>query len=93
MSYFVNVGLPVIALMALGFGVPYLWALLLPEGIPGLAINAILSALILSLVVFAYFITFYAGQNVPLVASLLERPSEFWGAFWPYYLRWAARPH
>jgi len=87
MTLFVNVALPVIALLLLGFGLPYLWALVLPEGIPGLVANFVLSALIISLVVFSYFITLYAGQNVPLVADLLERP----GAFGPYYLRWAGK--
>jgi len=91
MNLFANVALPIIILMALGFGLPYLWALILPEGIPGLVANFVLSALILSLVVFAYFIAFYAGQNVPLVADLLQSPSAIWGAFTPYYLRWAGK--
>lgn len=87
MSTFINIGVPVIALMILGFGLPFLWALIVPEGIPGLGINLVLSTLVISLVVFGYFITYYAGQHVPLVQDLLQRP----GAIWPHYLRWAAK--
>ena len=87
MNALVNIGAPVFGLMVLGFCLPYIWALILPEGIPGLIVNFVLSAVIISLVVFGYFFTFYAGQHVPLVTDLLQRP----GAFWPYYLRWAGK--
>jgi len=87
MSYFLSVGVPVIALMILAFGVPYVWARIVPEGIPGLVINFALSAFVISLAVFAYFITFYADQYVPLVEDLIKYP----GAFGPYFLAWAGK--
>ncbi|MCP5037966.1 MAG: hypothetical protein GY945_10245, partial [Rhodobacteraceae bacterium] len=79
--------LPVLALMALALGLPYLWAFILPEGIPGLLANFVLSAVVIAFAVLTYFVAFYAGQNAIVVEGLLERPS----AFAPYALGWIAK--
>jgi len=87
MTFLTEVALPVLALMVLALGLPYLWAFILPEGIPGLVVNFVLSAGVIALAIIAYFITFYAGQNVPVVEDLLQRPA----AFAPYVLGWIAK--
>ena len=87
MTFFLTVALPVIGLMALAVGLPYIWALILPEGVPGLVANAVLSVVVIAVVVSAYFFTFYAGRNTPLVTDLLQRP----GAFVPYFAGWVAK--
>ncbi len=58
--------LPILTLAFLGWLVPKLWALALPEGGKALALNAVLSALTLGLVTAIYFIWAYLRAGVSL---------------------------
>ncbi len=87
MNYALDILLPLAALVALSIALPFLWALVLPEGIPGLIANFALSALVISIAVFAYFLTWYATRNSLFIDGLLARP----GAYWPFYLGWAGK--
>lgn len=87
MNFAVDIALPIAALFLLGIGMPFLWALVLPEGIPGLAANFVLSAVVISGLVFAYFITWHMGRNGEVAEALLTQPGAFWGLF----LGWAGK--
>ncbi|MEE9388256.1 MAG: hypothetical protein V3U96_06570 [Paracoccaceae bacterium] len=82
-----NTGGPILALLLLAIALPFLWALFLPEGVPGLFANFILSALVISALVFAYFINWHMGRNSEVTEALLAQP----GAFWALYSGWAAK--
>ena len=64
--------IPAIGLGLLGWLVPKLWSMVLPEGIPGLFAIAILSALTLAGLTAAYFIVSYWMAGVPL-ARLMDQ--------------------
>ncbi len=66
MSFLATVALPVAGLMALAIALPWLWALILPEGIAGLALNALLSVAVIALAVSGWAIIWYAGRGVSL---------------------------
>ncbi len=68
MSFLIDVALPILALMALALSLPYLWALVLPEGIPGLIANGVLSLLGIATGVVGYFMVFYGGLGLPASA-------------------------
>lgn len=82
-----STGGPILVLLLLAIALPFLWALVLPEGIPGLFANFALSALVISLAVFAYFLTWHTARNELLIEVLLEKP----GAYWPFFIDWAAK--
>ena len=87
MNFGIDIALPIAALVVLAVGLPFLWALVLPEGIPGLFANFFLSALVISLAVFAYFLTWHTARNELLIEGLLAQP----GAYWPFFLSWAGK--
>ena len=58
--------IPAILLGLLGWLVPKLWSMILPEGIPGLFVIAILSALTLTAVTGGYFLFAYWMEGVTL---------------------------
>ena len=58
--------LPAIALSILGWLVPKLWSMLLPEGFKALALNAALSALTLTALTGLYFMGVYWQAGVTL---------------------------
>jgi len=49
--------------------------------------NGVLSLVVILVAVFGYFITFYAGRNVPVVEGLMDQPK----ALVPYFVGWAAK--
>ncbi len=63
MNFVTEVALPVLALMALAGGVPYLWARVLPEGIAGLIANGLLSVAVIAGAVSAYLLIWYGGPG------------------------------
>lgn len=71
MIFLLQVALPVLALMGLGIGLPYLWARLLPEGIGGLIANALLSVAVIAVVVSAYMLIWYGGPGEVSVKALI----------------------
>ena len=87
MNFALEIALPIVALFILGIAMPFLWALFLPEGIPGLFANFVLSALVISGLVFGYFITWHLGRNAEVTEALLAQP----GAFWTLFLGWAGK--
>ena len=87
MNFTIDIALPIAALIFLAIALPFLWALVLPEGIPGLFANFALSALVISLAVFAYFLTWHTARNELLIDGLLAQP----GAYWPFFLGWAGK--
>ncbi|WP_386679598.1 hypothetical protein [Loktanella sp. R86503] len=50
---------PAIGLGLLGWLVPKLWSMVLPEGLPALAVNAVLSAMVLTALTGLFFVTQY----------------------------------
>ncbi|HFQ16097.1 MAG TPA: hypothetical protein ENK41_07035 [Rhodobacteraceae bacterium] len=69
MNFVTEIALPVLGLMTLAIGLPYLWALALPEGIPGLVANGLLSLAVIAGAVSAYVLIWYGGPgDVPLPA-------------------------
>ena len=64
--------IPAIALGLLGWLVPKLWSMVLPEGIPGLFAIAVLSALTLTVVTGGYFVVSYWMAGVS-PARLMEQ--------------------
>ena len=58
--------IPAIALGLLGWLVPKLWSMILPEGVPALAFNAILSGVTLILITAVYFMVSYWQAGVTL---------------------------
>ena len=58
--------IPAIALGLLGWLAPKLWSLLLPEGIPALFANAVLSAVTLTALTGLYFLLSYYQAGAPL---------------------------
>ncbi len=87
MNFAIELALPIAALILLSIALPFVWALVLPEGIPGLIANFALSALVISLAVFAYFLTWHTARNGLLIEGLLAKP----GAYWPFFLGWAGK--
>lgn len=87
MNFALDIALPIAGLVGLAIALPFLAALIVPEGLPGLAVNFALSALVLSVAVFAYFITWHVGRSDGLTPELLKNPS----AMLPYYLGWAGK--
>ena len=87
MNFAQDIALPIAALFILGIAMPFLWAIVLPEGIPGLLANFALSALVISGLVFAYFINWHMGRNSEVTEALLAQP----GAFWALFLDWAGK--
>ena len=87
MNFAIELALPIAALIVLSIALPFLWALVLPEGIPGLVANFVLSALVISLVVFGYFILWHAKRNGLVLADVQEQP----GAYWPFFINWAGK--
>ncbi len=71
MTFILQTALPVLALMALGIGLPYLWALVLPEGVGGLIVNALLSVVVIGVVVSAYLLIWYGGRGEVGLPALL----------------------
>ncbi len=63
MSFLFDIALPVVGLMALAVGLPYLWALILPEGVGGLVVNGCLSVVVIAGVVSAYLMIWYGGAG------------------------------
>ncbi len=61
MTFLLETALPVVVLMALAIGLPYFWALVLPEGILGLVANGVLSLVVIAAVVSAYLLVWYGG--------------------------------
>ncbi len=72
MTFLIETAFPVLSLMALALGLPYLWALVLPEGIGGLIANGLLSVVVIAGVVSAYLLNWYGG------AGEVSRPALFW---------------
>ncbi len=69
MNFYLDIALPVLGLMGLALGLPYLWARVLPEGIPGLIANGLLSVVVIAGAVSAYLLHWYGGPgDVPLPA-------------------------
>jgi hypothetical protein len=64
--------IPAIALGLLGWLVPKLWSMVLPEGLPALAVNAVLSALVLTTLTSIYFMVQYWAAGVTL-ARLIDQ--------------------
>ncbi len=87
MNFALEIALPIAALLLLGIALPFFWARVLPEGIPGLFINFVLSALVISALVSAYFIIWHIGRNPAVSDALLAQP----GAFWTLFLGWAGK--
>lgn len=71
MTFLLETALPVITLMALAIGLPYLWAMVLPEGIPGLIANGLLSVAVLAAVVSAYLLVWYGGAGQVSAGALV----------------------
>ena len=71
MTFVLTTALPVLTLMALAFGLPYLWARVLPEGIGGLIANALLSVGVIAVVVSAYLLVWYGGAGQVSVGALM----------------------
>jgi len=86
-NYALEIALPIVALVLLAIALPFFWALVLPEGVPGLVANFILSVLVISVAVFAYFIAWHTAQNAPVIDGLLAQP----GAYWRFFLGWAGK--
>ena len=70
MTFLLTTALPVLTLMALALGLPYLWACVLPEGIGGLIANALLSVAVIAAVVSAYLLVWYGGAGQVSVGAL-----------------------
>ncbi len=87
MNFALDIALPIVALFVLGIALPFFWARVLPEGIPGLFANFVLSAVVISGLVSAYFIIWHIGHNPAVSDALLAQPSAFWSLF----LGWAAK--
>ena len=87
MSFTLDIALPIAGLILLAAALPFLWALVLPEGIPGLIANFVLSAVVISALVFAYFMLWHIGHNRDVADALLAQP----GAFRGVYLGWAGK--
>lgn len=78
-----NLILPVICIVALGWVVPRLLALVMPEGVRPLIVLGVLAALILVLLSAGAFIVLYLMRGVPLAALFAD-------GLWPgarYFLR------
>ncbi len=58
--------LPALILAALGFVVPRLFALVLPEGVKPLMLNAFLSTVLLIILSALFFVALYLWQGAPL---------------------------
>ncbi len=63
MSFFLDIALPVLALMGLALGLPYLWALFVPEGIGGLVVSGLLSVAVIAAAVSVYLLIWYGGAR------------------------------
>jgi hypothetical protein len=64
--------IPAILLGLLGWLVPKLWSMVLPEGFPALAANAVLSAAVLTGITALYFMGVYWAAGVTL-ARLIDQ--------------------
>lgn len=64
--------LPTLILALLGFVVPRLFARVLPEGVPTLMANAVLSAMAMCIISAVFFFCLYVWQGVP-VRELLDQ--------------------
>ncbi len=71
MTFLLDTALPVVTLMALAIGLPYLWALVLPEGIPGLVANGVLSLVVIAAVVSGYVLVWYGGAREVSAGALV----------------------
>ena len=87
MNFGTDIALPIAGLVLLSIAMPFLWALVLPEGIPGLIANFVLSALVIIVVVSAYFILWHAGRNGLVLSGIQEQP----GAFWLFFVSWSVK--
>ena len=86
-SFATDIALPIAGLIVLAIALPFLWALVLPEGIPGLVANFALSALVISVAVSAWFLIWHGARNELVIDGLLAQP----GAFWRFFLGWAGK--
>ena len=68
----IQIGLPILALLIAGWLVPALLARALPEGVPGLIVNGVLSTAILGVLSAALFVWLYGpgGQALWQVAPV-----------------------
>jgi len=82
-----GIALPVVVLILLAIILPFLWALVLPEGIPGLIVNFVLCALVISMAVFTYFIIWHMGRSDAVVPGMLDQP----GVLLPFFFGWAGK--
>ena len=58
--------LPAVALGFLAWLVPKLYSMILPEGVWPLALNAVMSAVTLSVFAGGFFVALYLGEGIPL---------------------------
>jgi len=89
MTFFLTTALPILVLMAVSILTPYLWTMILPEGIPGLVANGALSLVVIAGAVSAYVLIWYGGagdvSTGALVAFLglwLAKTAIAWVPMW-----------